>query len=480
MTSKHYSSDVVVIGGGIIGLAISYELLKSGVPVTSIFPKTGDQEGASHASGAMLGAFGEITADDSEVDSTELDFRVAAQRMYPNWLKELCECTGLTIHQSQGTFIIANNEGVSDRRSIRRMKEEADRYDEPAEWVEPEAVLGLRPGPHHIPSHCLYLGAEHSVDSAQLLGVLLKCIESFHTWNYLDDLVIDIKPINDTWLITTESSEILSIPHLVIAAGSRSLEVLTPELRTEAGLPEMFFGKGVSCLLQKSPPIPHTIRSPNRAFACGIHVLPRSNGTLYIGATNYIGVDHKKEGGVQPGELHNLFDEIIHQINTEIRCSRIESIRVGYRPIAANRRPVIGETQLPGLIMATGTYRNGVLMAPKIAQIVSGVLGVGPKMSNPFQIKSDGTNINLKQLVEIGIRDIISFLHEPRGTLPYNRAQELTTYVRMLFEMSVLDGEDYSDLRYEIRRRLHEAPFNETMHKLFYEIIDQDVMCDFK
>lgn len=57
-------SDVIVIGGGVIGLAISLELLAHNVKVINIFPSEGDATGASLAAGAMLGAFGELTADD--------------------------------------------------------------------------------------------------------------------------------------------------------------------------------------------------------------------------------------------------------------------------------------------------------------------------------------------------------------------------------------------------------------------------------
>ena len=100
MKTSRKNADVVVVGGGVIGLSISYELLQKGVKVITVFPKSGDAESASLAAGAMLGAFGEVTADDVGMDIEEFEFRLAAQRRYPDWLGGLKETSGREIHQS--------------------------------------------------------------------------------------------------------------------------------------------------------------------------------------------------------------------------------------------------------------------------------------------------------------------------------------------------------------------------------------------
>lgn len=202
-------------------------------------------------------------------------------------------------------------------------------------------------------------------------------------------------------------------------------------------------------------------------------MVPRDRDRLYLGATNFLGVDHEVDAGVQTAELHNLFDEILHQINTEIRYSRIEEIRVGYRPVASHRRPVVGETRLPGLHFATGTYRNGIIMAPLAAELIAdAITGVDSALSNPFGVVAAPDVADFDRLGEIGIRDIVSFLHEPRGELPYGRAAELRCYVTALFQMATHDDERHADLRRRFRQRLEEAPFNETMHLLFYELVE--------
>ncbi|PCE30730.1 FAD-dependent oxidoreductase [Burkholderia ubonensis] len=467
---------VIVIGGGVVGLSIALELTECGVQVINAFDRAGDVLSASRAAGAMLGAFGEVTADDGPAEIEELDFRLAAQRYYPAWLARLQELSGMKVTQVPGTVIIANNEGVRDRDCIRRMHDEAQRRGEPAQWIEPEDVPGLKPSAARAPALCLYLGNEHAVDSGELLDAMIAALARRDAYTHLDTDVTSVKPDGDAWTATLRDGSTITADAVILANGSRALQCLDPTLVEDAGLPPLYFGKGVSCLVSGVPSVAHTIRTPNRAFACGIHVVPRpASGLLYVGATNFMGVDHESEEKVQPAELHGLFDETIHQINTDIRTSHIEQIRVGFRPIAGFRRPLVGKTRVPNLLIATGTYRNVVLMAPLVATLIAKELGLRDAAyeGNPFAVideaRVDGWDMD--RLIEVGTRDIVAFLQEPRSPLPYNRAGELETYLRSLLHAIVDDGNGES-LRAMIQSRLREAPFNETLHKLFYEIVD--------
>ena len=113
--------NIMVIGGGVVGLAIALELSESGANVINVFPRSGDTLSASRAAGAMLGAFGELSADDGADEMAEFEFRLAAQRYYPSWLARLRESSGERVSQVEGTIIIANNQGARDRDSIRKM-----------------------------------------------------------------------------------------------------------------------------------------------------------------------------------------------------------------------------------------------------------------------------------------------------------------------------------------------------------------------
>lgn len=461
-----------------LGLSISLELSDHGVNVTNVFPRTGDTLSASRAAGAMLGAFGELSADDGAEEMAEFDFRLSAQRYYPAWLARVRERSGARVSQVEGTIIIANNQGARDRDCIRRMEQEAVLRGEPAEWIEPSDVPGLKPSPVHAPALCLHLKNEHAVNSGELLDAMELALGRCNTYRHLDKSVLRASPDGLSWAVALSDGTTLVADAVVLANGSRSLECLDPSLVEDAALPALSFGKGVSCLISGGPAIAHTIRTPNRTFACGIHLVPRpESGELYLGATNFTGVDEMAERKVQPGELHGLFDEAIHQINTDIRTSRIEQIRVGFRPIAAFKRPLVGQTRVPNLYIATGTYRNGVLMAPLVAAMIASELGlcVSPYQGNPFSVlteqKQNGWDV--ERLLDVGVRDLVAFIQEPRSPLPYSRARELETYLRTLLQAAVYQDASGESLHAMIQSRLKEAPFNETVHKLFYEVGDQ-------
>lgn len=467
--------NIMVIGGGVVGLSIALELSESGVNVINAFPRTGDELSASRAAGAMLGAFGELSADDGPEEMAEFDFRLAAQRYYPSWLARLRELSEARVSQVEGTIIIANNQGARDRDGIRRMQQEAALHGEPAEWIEPGEVPGLKPSPVHAPALCLYLKNEHAVHSGELLDAMLQVLAQRKNYRHLDTSVAQVKPEGLSWTITLVNGSTVAADAVVLAGGSRSLDCLDPSLAKDAALPALSFGKGVSCLLSGAPAVAHTIRTPNRTFACGIHVVPRpASGCLYVGATNFTGVDEEAEAKVQPGELHGLFDEAIHQINTDIRTSRIEQIRVGFRPIAAFKRPLVGKTRVANLFIATGTYRNGVLMAPLVAAMIAAELGLraAPYKGNPFSVLNEENKAgwDIDRLLDVGVRDLVAFLQDPRGPLPYNRAHELEAYLRNLLQAAVCNDAGGDSLHTMIQTRLKEAPFNETVHKLFYEI----------
>ncbi len=468
------SRDTVVLGGGVVGLAVANALLRAGVNVVSVFPPPSDEYPlASLAAGAMLGAFGELTLGDDHAADPGFEFRLRAQRAYPEWLGELSERSGRSVHQARGTFVIANNTDVRDRPSVRAMRDRAARAGEGAEYVQPEDVPGLKPNPHHAPALCLHLPNEHSVDADQLLAALNASASTFSSWRHAADTAAAVRQDGEGWAVSTSQGEVIRAGNVVLAAGSRSFGVLSDELRAQAGLPELYFGKGISVIVSGGPAMPSTIRTPNRAFACGIHVVPRAGGLLYMGATNQLGFDHDADRGATPGELHNLIDEVLHQVSTDMRETRVEEVRFGYRPIASHGRPVVGETSLRGLSVATGTYRDGMLMAPLLGAIVAGGVTGIDGVVNPFPVGEVGVPPAPDSLVDVGVRDIIAFLHEPRGELPYDRAEQLRKYVTTLFRMAVEENGQYSALREEVRDRLRRTPLNETMHTVFRDIIDQ-------
>jgi hypothetical protein len=162
---------------------------------------------------------------------------------------------------------------------------------------------------------------------------------------------------------------------VVMAAGSMSLSLLDDVLPPGA-VPPMFHGTGLAALTRRPGPgrAPHVIRTPNRAASCGMHVVPLpGTDRQYLGATSVITAD--PPAGPELGTGTDLLQAIWTQIDQRIYFSQVERWLCGRRPIPLDCFPLIGRVpSLPGLIMATGTYRDGFHCSPVIARHLADTL----------------------------------------------------------------------------------------------------------
>lgn len=475
MSDASIAVDVAVIGGGILGLSVANAVAQEGFSVTSLFPdKSPKEPAATLAAGAMIGAFGETTED--EVDGSDLALRVRAQRMYPEWLARIAERVGSPLMIRPGTFIIANAAARTDSANLAHIVRSAHQYGESVEDVQPEDIPGFSPNPHFLPTRCIYLSCEGSIDVCVLVDALRRSLRHWANWRHVNSDASALRPEGDGWKISTPAGTSVVAAAVVVCAGSRSRQLIGDDLAAAAGLPDMRFGKGVSCLVAAPQSrLVSTIRTPNRAFACGSHLVPRQDQIVYIGATNTVRYDHEAELHATPGQLHNLFDQVLHQLDTRLRNARILSFRVGFRPLAGGGRPLIGRTDLPGLLVATGTYRNGVLLAPAASTaIADAISGRSARVGEDLSALGRGARVDGDALIATGVRHLVEMLHEPRGQLPYARADELERYLLRLFRMAVdPDDAQNAHLRSTILKRLEEEPLPETMNRLFYDIVDE-------
>jgi glycine oxidase len=103
-------------------------------------------------------------------------------------------------------------------------------------------------------------------------------------------------------------------------------------------------------------------------------VVPRIDGTVLVGATvEEAGFDERATAG----GVHALLDAACELVPAA-RDATFLGVRVGLRPATPDELPVIGEDRnVPGLIHASGHYRNGVLLAPITAKLIGDVVAAG-------------------------------------------------------------------------------------------------------
>lgn len=467
--------DVVVVGSGIVGLSITYALGTLGIDVTCIGADCLTSESASAASGAMLSAIGEVTdSAQGGQDAQEQRLRVAGQRAYPDFLEAIEARSGLPVRSGMGTFLIANMTNEQDRINLKAMRRVAHEYGVPIESVDPAQIPGLRPAFGYEVVNAEFLPLEGWVDSESLVASLVVAIENLPSARLRrTDVARLLMHGGKLAGVVLEDGTEVSTERVVLAAGV-GVQPLLDGLGSHApALPRLLAGKGVSAIVDAVPePFEHVVRTPNRDFACGTHVVPRGPGTVYLGATNRIASTPGNSSGVTPGELHALFNTVIHEVNTGFRTANFVGARHGRRPLSSDHYPIIGSTELPGLSVATGTYRNGVLYAPVIAQIIADIICDTQTTPNDFAPDaafrlSYDRSAHAALAIEQGMRDLISFILEPGGHLPYDRLRELRAFLQAMGQAAISSEEAPVFVR--MRELLSEHPISEMVPQVFYE-----------
>ena len=363
--------DCAVLGGGLIGLAIAWRAAHAGLRVHLADPEPG--VGASTAAAGMLAAVTE--AHYGEERLLELNLRSA--RRYPDFIEELERATGLpTGFDTRGTLAVAfdrDDRAVLAETAAYQRKLGLDSTEltgREARALEPMLAPGVQAG--------LLVERDHQVDNRLLHEALLAAAigAGVQIHRSRAELVVE----HDRAIgLRLESGETLTADQTVLAAGCWSSEI--PGLPPGA-LPRVRPVRGqILRLAMGTPPLlGRTVRAMVRGSY--VYLVPRAHGELVVGATtDELGFDTS----VTAGGVYELLRDAHEVVPGITELSLVES-RTGLRPGSPDNAPLLGPTALPGLIAATGHYRNGVLLTPVTADAIGTLLtdGALPEYAAPF------------------------------------------------------------------------------------------------
>ncbi len=346
--------DVVIIGAGLIGCGIAYELAKRGASVT-VYDRAEPARAASWAGAGMLAPYSEEV-----VDPALLTLCAASLRAYPEFVDELRERTGVDAHlRHEGTLHVAFDEasarGLAARcEAFRRNGAEATVLDRDATLVREPMLGGNVRG-------AVYVANEAHVDNRRLGRALVAaCAGAGVRFERTEGVTVeaDARRVRG---IRTEHG-FLAAGAVVNAAGAWAGQL--------AGIPA-----GARIAVRPVAGEMLALAVP-KGFTRGlvwsqhVYLVPRDDGRLLIGATS---LERDFDVRVTAQGVAALL-AVALRIAPALGSFALVETWAGLRPASHDGRPYLGATSIDGYVVAAGHYRNGILLTPITAQAVAAVV----------------------------------------------------------------------------------------------------------
>lgn len=347
-------SDVLIIGGGVIGLSLARELHKKGVHRIAVIDRGTCGREASYAAAGML-------APHAETDRIDPFFRFCSEsnKLYPGFAAELLEETGVDIELDRaGTLYLALTE--RDSEELRRRYEWQTTAGLNVERLTAPETRKAEPFVSPDVRESLFFPDDGQVENRKLIEALLE-------YARLNDIEI------------REGVEVSG----VLADGSRVLGVETRDEKLFAETTVVATGAWTSLIKLGLNALPVNVK-PIKGQMIAFHtakklfqkviysprgyIVPRSDGRILAGATvEDAGFDKETtEAGI------DYLRGTAGEISPSLGSLEISEKWAGLRPFAADGLPVIGRLAgYENLILATAHFRNGILLAPITAKIVA-------------------------------------------------------------------------------------------------------------
>jgi glycine oxidase len=344
--------DIAIIGGGVIGCAIAYEMARRGAGRVEVVERGEPGGGASGAAAGVL-----AVASSRAPGGALFELRRAGAGMFPALSEDLRERSGVNIeYRERGLLKLAFSEKESAALQALTSKRAEQGF--VAKWLEPSRVHDVQPGVSPALRGAAHFAGDGAVNAVLLvralraaserLGVVYRCTAPLTGMEVSAGRVLGI----------TAGGERLTPGTVVVAAGAWSAEIGSL-LRVKVPVrPD----KGEMIALRNCPPILRTVSWDDGYLA------PRCDGEVLVGSTSTRGVF---DTFVMAGSVQLLLERAVHMVPA-LREATVVRMWAGLRPCPTIRRPIIGPVRgYENVVLATGHHRSGVLLAPITARLVA-------------------------------------------------------------------------------------------------------------
>lgn len=372
------TSDVLVVGAGMIGAAAAWQALRAGLTVTCLDPTPG--AGASFAAAGVLAPVTETTLDDDAL----IQLRVASAALWPAFASELVDAARLA-----GAAL--TDVGFANRGTLAVGYAPAD-----AEQLDRlhalHGVLGLRSEPISVAearkrepslaphlSCALWVEGDHQVDPRSVHRALQAVLAA--------DSHATVLRSGATTLLLGKGGQVTGVVDahggvhhagtVVLAAGTASGRLVAAT--GQARLPvRSISGQTLRLRPLRGPVLRHVVRGTVQTRS--IYIVPREDGEIVVGATSNGSDSADVVPASAPGRMFALLRDARTLVPGIDERASIEVTNRG-RPGTPDNLPLIGETGVPGLLAATGHARHGIVLTPLTALALGALFGNAPSAS---------------------------------------------------------------------------------------------------
>ncbi|MDB4998360.1 MAG: Glycine oxidase ThiO [Myxococcaceae bacterium] len=339
---------VAIVGGGVMGCATALALAKRGAEVVLLERAVPGAEASSAAAG-ILGAQMEAPGG-----SPLLDLLVSARAGYGPWAEELRAETGIDIgFRVSGVLHVARTE--AERDALAKAVAWQSNEGLTASLLEPKDARAIEPELSADIVAAAHFPDDAQIDPPSLLRALVAAVSragvTVRSGISVERVIVEGgKCLGVALASDTHEAEELRADATVLAAGSWSS--LVPGIGNL--VPKVTPARGQIVLLDERPPRLRTIVVGGDAYA-----VPRGDGRVLCGSTvEFVGFRRD----VTAGGVHSILEGTLRVV-PGLANATLASTWSSFRPFAVEGVPMIGKSKLPGLFLATGHHRNGILLA---------------------------------------------------------------------------------------------------------------------
>jgi glycine oxidase len=353
-TSVSKTANVVIVGGGIIGLSVARELALRGVRDVALLERGQLGAEASWAAGGILGP-------QVEADHSDEYFRLAcaSRDMYPAFANMLREETGIDVELDRtGTLYLGFTAG--DEQEMQRRCDWQTREGLSIEWLTPDEARRLEPNISPHVRCALRFPNDYQVENRRVIDALVLANQRLGVRLATNCEVSSLRIENEMIRGVETSNGFVAARVVIVAAGAWTSQITPPGTTCSEIKIEPVRGQ-ILCFA--APQIVRQVTYSSRGY-----LIPRRDGRLLAGSTSErVGFDKRvTHDGVN--SIKSMAFEIAPALE---RLPLIDSW-AGFRPRANDDLPVLGpDEEVEGLFYTTGHYRNGILLAPITAALIA-------------------------------------------------------------------------------------------------------------